>query len=301
VELSFAATDGLIQLDGRRRLLLSALAAIIVLVAVGTALIARARHSEMVLARLQSDFVTAVSHEFRTPLTALRQFNELLDDPELASPQQRRNYQRAQTRATQRLHRLVESLLDFGRMQAGKRPYTWQLVDARSLVSDVVDEFRGELGDCEIVVRANDLDEWLVRADSDALARALWNLLDNAVKYSGDGRTIFVTVERVANWISISVRDNGIGIPQDEQSRIFQKFTRGAAAQARRIRGTGIGLAMVQHIVSAHGGVISLQSVEGEGSTFTMRIHGIAPRLATDNSTEPQPVRDVRTSSTGLP
>jgi signal transduction histidine kinase len=273
VAISLAGHTDATEFESRRRTLLAALAAVLVLVAAGSYMIVRSRNREMTLARLQSDFVTAVSHEFRTPLTALRQFGELLDEPGELTQEKRRNYQHAQTRATERLHRLVESLLDFGRMEAGKRPYAFERLDAGLLVRDVVEEFRGELNGSNIALRCSiEPGDCRVDADPEALARAVWNLLDNAAKYSGEGRDVDVAVNLVFRRVSIAVRDRGIGIPPGEQARIFQKFTRGAVATSRHIKGTGIGLAMVQHIVAAHHGTVSVESVEGQGSTFTISL-----------------------------
>jgi two-component system phosphate regulon sensor histidine kinase PhoR len=188
-------------------------------------------------------------------------------------------------RATGRLHRLVESLLDFGRMEAGKRPYRFEPVDAALLVRDVVEEFRGELDDSQMVVRVTANEDVLVSADPEALSRALWNLLDNAVKYGGTAQKVDVTVERTADGAVMAVRDGGIGIPPAEQARVFQKFMRGAAAVSGRIRGTGIGLAMVQHIVTAHGGTVRVESEPDRGSTFSMTL----PCLATQTAKPPSP------------
>jgi signal transduction histidine kinase len=233
----------------------------------------------MALARLQSDFVAAVSHEFRTPLTALRQFNALLEEAGELAPQTQRNYHAAQTRATERLHRLVESLLDFGRMEAGKRQYALERLDAALLVRDVVEEFQQEHERDGFVLRCTIGEgDHVVDADPEALARALWNLLDNAVKYSGNCQDVEVTVRCLHNRVAIAVRDRGIGIPAEEQERIFEKFSRGAAATARHIKGTGIGLAMVQHIAQAHGGTVGVESVENAGSTFTMWLPALETR-----------------------
>ena len=271
VVTSLSSQDGAAQFESRRRTLFAALAAVLVLVAAGGYVIVRARNREMALARLQSDFVTAVSHEFRTPLTTLRQFNALLDESAALTADKRRIYYQAQTRATERLHRLVESLLDFGRMEAGKRAYTLDRLDAGLLVRDVVEEFNDEIDGRGLAVRFSaGPGEHLVDVDAEALARAVWNLLDNAVKYSGDSREVDVAVGRVANRVSIAVQDRGIGIPAGEQARILQKFTRGAAAVAARIKGTGIGLATVQHIVAAHHGTLQVDSVEHQSSTFTI-------------------------------
>jgi signal transduction histidine kinase len=274
IALSLAPDHDAGQLESRRRTLLVALAAVFVLVGAGSYLIVRARKREIALAHLQSDFVAAVSHEFRTPLTSLRQFNALLDDDGELAPETLRNYHTAQTRATERLHRLVESLLDFGRMEAGKRQYTLERLDAALLVRDVVEEFKQEHSGLALRCAIGE-GEHAVEGDSEALARALWNLLDNAVKYSGNSREVDVTVSLSLSRVLIAVRDRGIGIPAAEQGRIFEKFSRGSAATARHIRGTGIGLAMVQHIAQAHGGTVGVESVENGGSTFTISLPAI--------------------------
>jgi two-component system phosphate regulon sensor histidine kinase PhoR len=236
----------------------------------------------MAVARLQSDFVSAVSHEFRTPLTTLRQFNDLLADDEKLPAEKRRSFHAAQTRATERLHRLVECLLDFGRMEAGRRPYQFQTLDAGALVRDVTEEFRGEVSPQGFSIECGPDDGvYPVRADPEALERALHNLLDNAAKYSGAARGIEVAVGRDGASVSITVRDHGIGIPPAEQKRIFRKFVRGAAARKQGIPGTGIGLAMVSHIAEAHGGSVVVASAPGEGSTFTIAL----PECARDART----------------
>jgi signal transduction histidine kinase len=259
------------RLEGRRRMLLAGLGAVLVLVAAGSYLVVRSRNREMALTRLQSDFIAAVSHEFRTPLTALRQFNVLLEEADDLTPEKQRIYHQAQSRATERLHRLVESLLDFGRMEAGRRPYTLQRIDGGALVSDVVHEFQEEIQGHLFDLRCSlEPGEHPVDADPEALARALWNLLDNAVKYSRERREVDVAVGRTDTEVTISVRDRGIGISASDQKRIFQKFVRLPAAGAQGVKGSGIGLAMVQHIVAVHRGTIRVTSVVGEGSTFTI-------------------------------
>jgi signal transduction histidine kinase len=279
--------DDIDGLAARERTLLAGLAAVLLLAAAGTFLVVRAREQEISLSRLQTDFVSAVSHEFRTPLTALGQFNELLAEDDTLPRETRRSYHLAQARATERLRRLVESLLDFGRMEAGRRPYVFQRVDAGALVRDTVDEFRAGLEGRGFDVRCEVEDgDHPIHADAEALGRALWNLLDNAVKYSGERRELRVTVGGAASAdafpgpaVAIAVRDFGIGIPRRDQARIFQRFVRGADAMAAPIQGTGIGLAMVRHIVSAHRGRILIESEPGRGSTFTIVI-GRSPSCA---------------------
>jgi signal transduction histidine kinase len=258
------------QFAQRRRLMIGGLAMVALLVIAATYLIGRAVSRELAAARLQADFVSAVSHEFRTPLTSMRQFTEMLIEDDRLPLEKRRAFYCAQERATRRLTRLVESLLDFGRMEAGAKPYRLERLDAGQLVGATVEEFKGEAGsdslEMECVVPAEGP---MVKADGDALSQALWNLLDNAVKYSADKAVVRVEVEPGA-MVAIRVRDRGIGIPSSEKDRIFRKFVRGSGAQARGVKGTGIGLAMVKHIVDAHGGRIRVESEPGKGSTFTI-------------------------------
>jgi signal transduction histidine kinase len=259
------------DLANRRRLLLAGLALLVGLVIAGGYFIVRAVSREFAVAQLQSDFVSAVSHEFRTPLTSLRQFTDLLnDDPDLPAGKRRTFYQ-AQARATERLRRLVESLLDFGRMEAGARPYRLERLSTAPLVRGIVEDFRRDGAPDGFTVEASiGEDIGAVDVDPDALARAVWNLLDNAIKYSGSSRTVSVNVEVRDGSVAISVCDRGLGIPRHEHDEIFKKFVRGTASRAHSIKGTGIGLAMVRHIVEAHGGTVRVESAPGEGSTFTI-------------------------------
>ena len=255
----------------RRHLLLAGLALVAAVILAASYAVWRAMARELAVARMQSDFVAAVSHEFRTPLTSLRHFNELLlDDDDLPAPKRRQFYE-AQERATNRLHRLVEALLDFGRMEAGAREYRFEPVDVACLVERVAAEFQNEARAQGFEIRTGiAANGAFLKADPEPLSRAIWNLLDNAVKYSGDSRAIELGLERRDGWLEVSVSDHGIGIPPEEQRQVFRKFFRGAGAQARGIKGTGIGLAMVSHIVKAHGGSLRLASKPGEGSTFTI-------------------------------
>lgn len=259
------------EFRSRRRNLFAGMAAVLVLAAAGSYFLWRSVNRDLAVARLQSDFVSAVSHEFRTPLTALRQFNHLLAEEDGPTPEKRHRYYEAQTRATERLYRLVESLLDFARMEAGRRPYRFEPLDAGTLARDVTEEFRREAAGADFAIACSvEPGAIAVAADREALSRALWNLLDNAVKYSGASRAIEVEVTRRNGLALIGVRDHGIGIPAPEMKRIFHKFVRGAAANSGGIKGTGLGLAIVRHIVHAHGGTVDVSSAAGEGSTFTI-------------------------------
>lgn len=261
----------LAELAGRRRLLLAALAIMATLVLVGSYLIARAVTRELEVAHLKSDFVAAVSHEFRTPLTSLRQLTELLARGRVPGEERRRQYYEVLARETERLHRLVEDLLDFGRMEAGALQYRLQPLDAAALARSVVAEFQEEVAERGYRVELSENGSGpRVRADPEALRRALWNLLDNAVKYSPECQTVWIEVAREGRRLAIRVRDRGLGISAREQKEIFKKFVRGAASETISMKGTGIGLAMVRHIAASHGGEIRVESEPGRGSTFTL-------------------------------
>jgi signal transduction histidine kinase len=274
-DITFTNADleaNLSQFSQRRRLMMMGLGMLALLVIAASYFIGRAVSRELAAARLQSDFVSAVSHEFRTPLTSMRQFTEMLVEDENLPVDKRHVYYHAQERATRRLSRLVESLLDFGRMEAGARPYRLERLDIGSLVKSVVEEFRQETNSNKLVIDCKAPDKGpVVNGDREALAQALWNLLDNAVKYSGDSPTIHVEVE-AGNQVAIRVRDQGVGITPSERRRILRKFVRGSSAKACGIKGTGIGLAMVKHIVDAHGGKVLIDSEPGKGSTFTIQL-----------------------------
>jgi signal transduction histidine kinase len=234
---------------------------------------ARAIAKESEAARLQSDFVAAVSHEFRTPLTSMRQFTSMLSEGRVSNEEERGKYYEALSRGTQRLTRLVENLLDFGRLEAGSHGYNMERVRARDWLERVISEFREEVErrGYHVELTWDAPEETLLRADDAALGRALWNLLDNAVKYSPDSKTIWVEGRAEGGWLTFSVRDRGIGIPANEHRRIFGKFVRGTIPGGRPVRGTGLGLALVEQIVRAHSGTVSVESKVGEGSTFCMR------------------------------
>ena len=281
---SSAAAD----VASRQRLLSAALAAILLLLGGGSYFLWRVMQRELAVARLQTDFVAAVSHEFRTPLTSLRHVAELLEENDDMPLARRRTFYEALGRNTERLQRLVESLLDFARMESHRKPYNLSSIDAAALVADVVAEFQKEVAGrgFTIALSIEPQTPARVRADALSLSNALWNLLDNAVKYSPHKQSIDVAVRQHARGIAISVRDEGLGVPMRERKEIFGRFVRGETASRLGIKGTGLGLAMVSHIVEAHGGTIELESEVGVGSTFTIVLPG-AEAFTTEDANDP--------------
>ena len=253
----------------RRNLLAAGIAVLFALILTGAWFVGRSVNRELAVARLQSDFVAAVSHEFRTPLTALCQLSELLKRGRVASDQDRLEYYELLYSESHRLHRLVEGLLNFGRLESGKLQYHFEDLDAAALVRESVDEFaatqqaRGY--HFELTTQA---EPSVIPADREALGCVFWNLFENAVKYSPECETVWVNLAKNGKQVEIAVRDRGIGVGPRERHRIFGKFVRGSAARVRGIRGTGIGLALARQIVRAHGGDIKLETELGKGSTF---------------------------------
>ena len=169
-------------------------------------------------------------------------------------------------------HHHGNQLLDFARMESGRKSYQREPLDAGVLLTRIVTDFTADAAPRGVSVRLH-LDAApasTVLADAASLTTSIWNLLDNAVKYSVDGGDIDVSLSRRDDMVTIAVRDRGIGIPADEQPQIFERFVRGRQASTLGIKGTGLGLAMVSHVVRAHNGTIELNSSEGAGSTFTI-------------------------------
>ncbi len=239
------------------------------------------------LSELQADFVSKVSHELRTPLTAVRLFVETLQRSE--DPDTRAKCIHALTQETDRLTALIERLLDWGRMEAGRKLYELREEKVEDVVADAVRAFSPLRMGQEIKLDV-DIEPNLppIRVDRHAVADALVNLLSNAHKYGGTPPVVKVRVRQVPKFVTISVTDNGEGIPRPEQRRIFQKFYRIDDRLSRMKEGSGLGLAIVAHIASAHGGKVTVESGSGAGSTFHL-LFPILPKGPADESAMKRP------------
>lgn len=274
--LSAAAVQSIGEPQSRQMLLLTGLSLVIVLVLTGLYGVVKAVSRELAVARLQADFVSAVSHEFRTPLTTLRSMSEMLERGRVPNEERKQRYYSLISRETQRLHRLVEDLLDFGRMEAGKKRYDMRPTDMATLVSEVVADLSQEHAAHGFEITIRETAPGFVFGDPDALRTAVRNLLENAVKYSAESRRVDVEVRNAEGRVSVIVQDYGMGISHADLKRIFRKFERGSAAKASSIQGTGLGLAMVHGILHAHRGSVRVESQENRGSIFTLAIPCIA-------------------------
>jgi signal transduction histidine kinase len=258
-----------------RTLLLAGIGVLALLLAAGAFFIGRAITRELEVARMQADFVAAVSHEFRTPLSSVCHISEMLVDGRVADDERRSRLYATLQRESERLRRLVEGLLDFARIDAGGREYRLERLEPSPFLQALGGEFEAEVaaaqsGACLQIDVAPALPA--VRADREALGRAVWNVLDNAVKYSAGEPRVRLIGRAAGGHVEVVVEDQGLGISPDELTRIFQKFARGSAAVATGVKGTGLGLSMVRHIVEAHGGTVRVESRPGEGSTFAITL-----------------------------
>ena len=240
-----------------------------VVAGIGAVFVFRAIRSQLAVSRLQTDFLYALSHEMRTPLTSICQLTESLATGRTPSEARRQTYYEVLHRESETLVRLVERLLDFGRVEAGVLEYRFEVLDAGEVIGQVVGEFQQRVADLGFSIELdNQAAGCLIRADRDALSRSLWNLLDNAVKHSPDCKMVWVEAARDGERLLIKVRDKGVGIPKRDQKRIFNFFVRAQSSTSIQAKGTGLGLAIVDILIQAHGGRVRVESAPGQGSTF---------------------------------
>ncbi|WP_141590349.1 MULTISPECIES: cell wall metabolism sensor histidine kinase WalK [unclassified Myxococcus] len=234
----------------------------------------RALYREAQLSRMKTDFVSLVSHELRTPLTSIRMFIETLALGRLKDPAQMQEVLTLLMRETERLSIFVERVLDWARIEGGRKVYQREIVPVSELVNAAVEAFRTQRMEdgVDLTVEVSD---GLPALDVDraAVAGALLNLLQNAYKYSGpDNRRITLQVRGSGKGVDLTVEDNGVGIAPQERTRIFERFYRVDNLLTRRTEGSGLGLAITRRIIETHGGRISVQSEPGKGSRFTIHL-----------------------------
>ena len=226
---------------------------------------------ELRLAELRSQFVASVSHELKTPLTAIRMFAETLQMGRQPSVQTQAEYLDTIVNECERLTRLVDNVLQFSRIEQGKKVYQFRQVQLAEAVSAAARAMQYPLEQKGFQLRIS-LEDGLpaMRADADALQQAVLNLLTNAMKYSGESRVIELELRRQEGEAVIRVRDHGVGIAPEQHTLIFEKFYRVPTAESQHIPGTGLGLTLVAHTAKAHGGRVEVRSAPGEGSTFSL-------------------------------
>lgn len=254
----------------RRNLLLLGL--IVSLLFGGLILILGVTAQEVELAAAKSAFVSNVSHELKTPLALIRLFAETLESGRVKSPEKAQEYYRIITNETGRLTQLINNILDFAAIEAGRKEYNFKAQDLCSVVKETIGNYRYVLENTGFEIKTfytENLPPILI--DRDAVSQVVLNLLNNALKYSGEKRFVEIRVEKREQEALIAVTDHGIGIAAHETDKIFEKFYRaGGNADVHDVKGSGLGLSLVKHIVEAHGGRITVSSVLERGSTFTI-------------------------------
>jgi signal transduction histidine kinase len=251
---------------------LSLLLAAVVLAAVLLAL--RSATQATQLSQLKTEFVASVSHELRTPLASIRVFGELLRLGRISEPSKIREYGEYIEAESRRLTQLVDNILDFSKIESGQKRYRFERADLAEIVAQTLRTFEVRLRQHGFAVDLRTPSAPLTPAwvDPPAIGQALTNLLDNAIKYSGEARRIEVAVGQDNGTVSIAVCDDGLGIEAGERERIFEPFYRVRDGHGRDADGSGLGLSIVKHIVEAHRGRVVVRSQPGAGSTVTIEL-----------------------------
>ena len=237
----------------------------------GIALAIRATDREARLAQAKSNFVSNVSHELKTPLSLLSLFSEILELGRVNSEEKKTEYYRILRHESLRLNKMIDNILDFSKIEAGRKTYNFAAGDVAEVIENVLSSYRYQIVNSGFDVQTNiqpDLPAVLI--DRDAMSQAISNLLDNAIKYSREVKQLSITTERRGSDLSIEVADKGIGIPRAEQAKVFEKFYRVGNGLVHDVKGSGLGLSLVKHIVEAHQGTISVESDVGKGTRFTI-------------------------------
>jgi len=245
---------------------------VIVLLAVTLGLVSLWRHAQaqIKLAQKKDDFISAVSHELRTPLTSIRMYSEMLERDWVKSKDKLAEYYKSMRQESERLSRLIENVLDFSRIQRGRKKYTFSFGDLNECIKGVVEMMRPYAAQNGFSIRA-DLEQLKQTAfDSDAVKQIVVNLLDNAIKYAGNAKdkTVAVRTKSDGQYVFIEVEDHGPGVPHRQRKKIFEEFYRTEAEATRETNGTGLGLALVKKFAQAHNGFVEILTAKPAGAIF---------------------------------
>jgi two-component system, OmpR family, phosphate regulon sensor histidine kinase PhoR len=258
------------NLGNRDTLVFSGITALILVTLVtGVLLLMRDNWRQWQLNQLRSSLVTGISHDLKTPVTGIRVYADILADGTELTEEDRKKYSRIIQRESERLTNTIERVLDFSRIEKGRRPYCFEEGDLTPVLVRMVEMYRtywSPRGFSIVTDFASSVP--LVRFDEEAVSQAVLNLLDNAVKYSGDGRDIKVELRVNDRFVVVSVADCGIGIAHSEQSRIFEEFYRAQPQHGKG--GVGLGPYLVRQIMDAHAGRVDVESELGCGSRFQL-------------------------------
>jgi two-component system, OmpR family, phosphate regulon sensor histidine kinase PhoR len=269
IRLKGTSVEDIVRARSERNLILIGVLDILLIGAVW--LVYRTLKKEMELVRLKGDFVSNVSHELRTPLSLIRMFTETLSMKRVQTEEKEQEYYGTILQETERLTHLINNILNFSRMEAGKKQYHFEQIVLNDVVADIMKTYTSHLeqeGFAVVVQLAKNIRS--TSADREAVAEAFINILNNAAKYSIVDKYIRVKTEQTESMCCVEVEDHGIGIEKHHHKKIFETFYRVSTGLTNNIKGSGLGLSLVSHIMDAHGGMIELESKPGKGSTFRL-------------------------------
>jgi two-component system phosphate regulon sensor histidine kinase PhoR len=269
ISLKGRTIEGLVKQQSITNLILISLITFVLII--GVAFVYRNTRKEIKFAQTKSDFVSNVSHELRTPLALISMFAETLEMNRVKSDEKRKEYYRIISQETQRLSRIVNSILNFSKMEAGKRDYNFEQIELNKVVQDVLETYQFHLTNKGFKLNLNLIEnELMINADKEAVSECLINIIDNAVKYSQEKKEIEISTSNKNDELTISVKDFGAGISEEDQKKIFEKFYRVSTGLVHNTKGTGMGLSIVRQVMEAHSGSIRVKSKVDKGSTFTL-------------------------------
>ncbi|MBN2418164.1 MAG: HAMP domain-containing histidine kinase [Deltaproteobacteria bacterium] len=261
--------------DGNNFMLLAGLLLIIFLVAIvsGGFLLMRNARQNMIDAHQKTSFVSNVSHELKTPLTSIRMFAELLLEERVKDQEKKNKYLGIIVSESRRLTRLVNNVLDFSRLEQGKKKYNFEELDAGIFLKDLMEFHQPRIKDAGMYSILSIPDrEILIKTDRDALEQVILNLVDNAIKYANEGKEISISLINDIDNLEIKVEDRGPGVPESHRKKIFEKFHRVDESLTTRIQGSGLGLSIAKRMLEDIGGNLSYTPGQAGGSCFTVKV-----------------------------
>jgi signal transduction histidine kinase len=275
-------------LDFQANFFYYALGLLLIITAFGLVFSYRAVSHEVAMSRLKSDFVSTVSHELRTPLTGMNALLERLEADKVRDPEMQKRYHQVIRQEVQRLAQMVERLLDFSRLEKGRKSFSHEAVNLSHVAGEMAESFEAlDLGQRIRVLPPRGRNDPVIAADRVAISQCLHNLIDNALKYSPRESIVTVTTSSTDEEAWVDVKDEGPGIPPSEQERIFEQFFRGEKIRMRNAGGAGLGLSLVKGIVEANDGRVTLETSVGVGSTFRLTFPLYREMEAPESQTRP--------------
>lgn len=262
------------KISGMRTWYFSIITIVLLAVTLGLASLWHNARAQLRLARKKDDFISAVSHELRTPLTSIRMYSEMLEKNWVKSKDKAAEYYKNMRQESERLSRLIENVLDFSRIQRGKKIYDFNLGDINKPIADVVEMMRPYAAQNGFSIETQLGELGPTTFDGDAVTQIVVNLLDNAIKYArdADDKTVIVRTKGDREFIMIEVEDHGPGVPHRQRRKIFEEFYRIGAESTRETVGTGLGLALVKRFAQAHNGFVEIINARPKGAIFRVAL-----------------------------